>query len=95
MKVCDFRKELIKTCHIRPGDVVYAYNEQGEEQGLFLVCSAGELTRTLGSMGLYKADKPVFLVDVRTGIAKDLPHLSAKRIKLAKEAYICLQDLED
>ena len=90
MEIKDFR-ERQKVCHFRPGDCVRLFDNEGTEQGLFLVCSAGPLTKALGSSGLYKADSQVFLVDLKTGIAQSLPHLSSRLLEQAKDAHIMLQ----
>lgn len=90
MEILDFRDRQ-KVCHVCPGECVRLFSKDGEEQGLFLVCSAGELKSKLGSSGLYKADVPVFLVDLKTGVARDLPHLSSRLLEVVRDAKITLQ----
>ena len=90
MEIIDFR-ERQKACHVRPGQCVRLYSEDGIEQGLYLVCTTGKMRTDLGSSGLYKADFPVFLVDLQTGIARDMPHLSSRLLDVAKDAKITIQ----
>ena len=90
MEIIDFRDRQ-NTCHFRPGQCVRLFNESGEEQGIYLVCSVGELKAELGSSGLYKANVPVFLVNLNTGIAQSLPHLSSRFLEEAKDAKITIQ----
>jgi hypothetical protein len=92
MRINDFRDGKIKCCHARPGQAVRLYDNEGNCLGLFLVCSAGILERELGSSGLYKADKPVFLVDLKTGVARDFPHLSSRLIEVAEDASVTLSE---
>ena len=86
MKVEDLRQfERDKTCHLRPGDTVFIYGKDGcQIPGLYLVCSAGPIKAQLGSSGLYRADVPVFLVNLETGEARDLPHLSSRLTEKVK-----------
>lgn len=90
MEIIDFR-ERPKVCHFRPGMCVRLFNEDGGEEGLYLVYSVGKLGGKLGSSGLYKADVPVFLVDQQTGIARELPHLSSRLLEEAKDTKITIQ----
>lgn len=86
MKIEDMRQhDRDKTCHLRPGDCVFLYNNKGEQiPGLFIVCSAGKIGKELGSSGLYSADVPVFLVNLETGEACSLPHLSSRLTERVK-----------
>ena len=91
MEILDFR-ERKKVCHFRPGECVRLYNKDGEDQGLHMVCSVGKLTMKLDSSGLYKADVPIFLIDLKTGVARDLPHLSSRQLEAVPAAKIVLQE---
>lgn len=86
MKIEDMRQhDRDKTCHLRPGDCVFLYGKDGQQiPGLFIVCSAGKMKTELGSSGLYSADVPVFLVNLETGEARDLPHLSSRLTERVK-----------
>lgn len=86
MKIEDMRQhDRDKTCHLRPGDCVFLYGKDGQQiPGLFIVCSAGKMKTELGSCGLYGADVPVFLVNLETGEARDLPHLSSRLTERVK-----------
>ena len=86
MKIEDLRQhDREKTCHLRPGDCVFIYGRDGNQiPGVFLVCSAGTIKASLGSSGLYRADVPVFLVNLETGEARDLPHLSSRLTEKVK-----------
>jgi len=72
------KEKPIKLCHCRPGDTV----KLEDSEDVFLICifgpAAGVVGRQLGSMGLYNAEHPVFLVSLSTGEAIPMPHLSSQ-----------------
>lgn len=90
MQVDDRTIDLRKVCHTRPGDLVRIHAFDGVERGLFLVCSAGKISRELKSAGLYESDKPVFMVDIRSGVAEQLPHLSAHVAAVERNACVVI-----
>lgn len=85
-----FRKEPkpIKMCHARPGDIIQKLNSDLEPtDGLFVVGvfpAPNRAPRKLGGMGLYNEDQPLFLVNLETGEAGPLPHLSS-RVVIVKD----------
>lgn len=72
------KEKPIKLCHCRPGDTV----KLPDSEDVFLVCvfgpKGGLADRHLGSMGLYNAEHPLFLVSLSTGEATPMPHLSSQ-----------------
>lgn len=92
MLINDRRKNLQKFCHSRVGDVVEIFTDN-KSSGFFPVCSAGKLERELKSAGLYDADKPIFLVELSTGIAHPVPYLSSRCVTVVRQA--CLTIPED
>lgn len=96
MKIIDFRTNKTKVCHSRPGDCVRVFdNTTGADLGLFIICSAGKLEAQLSSSGLYKADKPIFMVSLSTGEALMLPHLSSKTIEIMRDVSVIINDTPD
>lgn len=84
---------LIKLCHARSGDVVRLRNlETGDiESDLLIVCVDGtsneRALRPGAPHGLYDEQRPLFLVDLATGKAQKMPHLS-KRIEIVRNVAV-------
>lgn len=93
MKIREDSAKIVKTCHVRPGDCIRLYDNNGEPIGTYIVASAAELKSELGSSGLYNANTQVFLVSLTNGLARPLPHLSA-RLCEKLHAEVCLYSLE-
>jgi hypothetical protein len=66
-----------KVCFARAGDVLELPEEPGELQ---LVCcfDMGKPYKPLASNGLYSNENPHFLVNLKTGMAQPMPHLSSR-----------------
>ena len=77
MKIELIENNLTKLCHARPGDVI----RTSPGGPLHLVCLY-DLSRPRlcdpKSNGLYSEENPVFAVNLETGLASPLPHLSSK-----------------
>ena len=63
-----------KICFAHPGDVLEI------DGSLFLVCryDIGKPNNQLTSNGLYSNENPHFLVDLESGQARPMPHLSTR-----------------
>lgn len=77
------RSDLPKLCHARPGDVVQLVDQAGEVQPPVYVVAVVDTTgarpmRAHMSHGLYDEVRPLFLVDVETGVTREMPHLSSR-----------------
>lgn len=77
------RAELPKLCHARPGELVRLPGDDGRPSGpLYLVCAAEvkgrRALRECMTHGLYDDERPLFLVDIETGAATPMPHLSSR-----------------
>lgn len=85
MKVVDTR--LPKLCFAKPGDVISIDNE------IFMVCvmniKAARAAPLLASNGLYSEERPLFLVNVASGVAVQMPHLSS-RVEILHDATIVI-----
>lgn len=81
MQVIDIR--LPKLCHAKPGDCVRLPDRDGNlTDELFMVCAfpvkGKRAARPLISHGLYDDERPLFLVSLETGLAREMPHLSSR-----------------
>lgn len=85
--------KLPKLCHARPGDAVRLVSaETGEPtDDLFIVSvdstSPGRPARQGMPHGLYDDQRPLFLVNLETGLAVRMPHLSS-RVEIVREARV-------
>lgn len=74
MKFVDTR--LPKLCHAKPGDIVRL------ENGLHMVCAfpvkGKRAARPMMMHGLYDDERPLFLVNMASGEAVVMPHLSTR-----------------
>ena len=75
-----------KVCFAKPGDVIELPDEPGT---LYLVCcyDLGQPRNPLASNGLYSDFNPHFLVELVTGQARKLPHLSS-RARIVRDVAI-------
>lgn len=92
MKILNCR--LPKLCHARPGDVVRIPSDEGigADQSHYLIAVAttakGKRAMREGmSHGLYDEQRPLFLVDLASGEARAMPHLSS-RVEIVKSAVL-------
>ncbi|MER1940483.1 hypothetical protein ABS755_07215 [Castellaniella sp. FW104-16D08] len=81
MKVINTK--LPKLCHARPGDVIRVTDDTGKPTDtLFLVAvfnAPGKRAMRDNMMqGLYDEERPLFMVNLETGEARPLPHLSSR-----------------
>lgn len=87
MKIIESTNGLSKTCHANFGDVI----RLPETRELFVVAFfAGKNCRTAkegASSGLYNEERPMFMVNLVTGEAKPLPHLSS-RVEILRRAAL-------
>lgn len=94
MKYVDNRPP--KLCHARPGDVIRMGDTtvsghptgEGESQ-LYLVCrhDVGKQKMREVSHGLYDESNPIFLVNLTTGEARPMPHLSS-RVEIVRDVQV-------
>lgn len=86
---------LPKLCIMKPGDVIEIHPNGGHscEPGIYLVCvfevKGKRAARPLMSHGLYDDERPMFLVNLRTGAAVPMPHLSS-RVEPIRDARIII-----
>lgn len=77
MKIIEGTKGLSKLCHAQPGDVIRI----PQFPSLYLVaCFAMKgckPARAGATNGLYSDERPLFMVDLASGEARELPHLSS------------------
>jgi len=90
------RTDLPKLCHANLGDLVQLCNEPGELQPEhYMVCafSAPNMRPARVNMmhGLYDDERPLFLVNVVTGEARKMVHLS-ERVKIIRDAEIVITE---
>lgn len=84
---------LPKLCHARPGDAVRLVDPNTGEptSDLFIVSVDGTHTgrpaRPNMLHGLYDDQRPLFLVNLSTGKAERMPHLSS-RVEIVRDARI-------
>lgn len=83
---------LPKLCHANPGDVIRIGDKDGIIQSdIYLVCAFNQegkrAARKTISNGLYDDERPLFMVNLITGEAKPLPHLSS-RVEIVKDIAI-------
>lgn len=89
MLIVDTR--LPKLCHARVGSVVSIQNEISLEPEFYLVCVVPKSRKVnnkpawRGGFGLYSEEKPLFLVNLQTGEALEMPHLSS-RVEILEKA---------
>lgn len=82
-----------KLCFAKPGACVQLFNSStGEiDNDLYIVCvfnqSGKRPAPALASNGLYSDERPLFLVNLCSGEAIPMPHLSS-RIQLIKDAHV-------
>jgi hypothetical protein len=88
------RTDLPKLCHARPGDVVQIVDTEGDvEPSLYLVCVFPVKGKRAGrgveliNHGLYDEERPLFLVDIETGISREMPHLS-NRVQIRRDVRV-------
>lgn len=77
-----------KVCFTSAGDVICLPDENGNPiDDPYLVCvfTLDKLLpkKILASNGLYSSEDSYFLVNLRTGLPKKMPHLSSRRVPLA------------
>lgn len=92
MKIITTR--LPKLCHARPGDVVRIPADEGigADPALYLVAVSTahkdkRAMRSNMSHGLYDEERPLFLVNVETGEARAMPHLSS-RVEIVRNVIV-------
>ncbi len=82
------QQRSVKLCHARPGDIVML---DPTSSTYYMVCKVDDnpenkrvvgTRKTLQSAGLYNEDSPLFLVNIKTGVARSMKHLSSR-------AFIC------
>lgn len=75
---------LPKLCHARPGDVIEVRPNSIDktEPGMYIVAVAEQKgarpMRSRMPHGLYDEERPLFLVNVQSGAAVAMPHLSSR-----------------
>lgn len=84
--------QLPKLCHARPGDVIRVpYEHGGEGSTLYLVSvfnTPGKRPLRSNAMnGLYDDERPLFMVNLSTGEARPLPHLSS-RVEIVRDIAV-------
>ena len=94
MKVASMPMDVIKLCHATVGSVVQLVSEMLMlDDGPFLVCAIPEKgkrgSRARMTQGLYDDERSLFLVSMKTGLLKDMPHLSS-RVIIFSEAEVQL-----
>ena len=74
-----------KVCHAKPGDIIQLLEDDGEPgKGLYMVCiywreGQKKSRKPLNGLnGLYNIEQPLFLVNIETGEAKNMIHLSER-----------------
>jgi hypothetical protein len=83
---------LPKLCHAQAGDVVRITDSCGELlPALYLVSVFNEKGKRAGRPGLlhglYDDERPFFLVDLATGVAQPMPHLSS-RVQIVRNVAV-------
>jgi hypothetical protein len=94
-----FINKVPKLCSVPVGSVVRLRDdlltEPKEEDPVYLVCAFNvpgrRPARELMTHGLYDEERPLFLVDLRTGTAIAMPNLSS-RVQVLKDASITLTE---
>lgn len=87
---------LTKLCHATPGDVVHLFDSNlVEDPAYYLVTAFNEpkkrpAPKHSGS-GLYTDERDIWLVDLETGLAKPMPHLSS-RCKIVRNASVVIDN---
>jgi len=82
-----------KLCHARPGDAVRLLDRETGNPlpELYIVCIFNQKgkrhMRPCRSEGLYDEQRPLFLVNLTTGEAAEMPHLSS-RVQIVRDARI-------
>lgn len=81
MKIIDSKS--IKLCHCNVGDVIQIIDENGQVQpGYYLITAlygkGKRPARPNMTHGLYDDQRYLFAVNLKTGEARELPHLSSK-----------------
>lgn len=85
-----------KLCHARPGDAIRLLDEDGNPtEQVFIVCVVNQKgkrhMRTNVPHGLYDEERPLFIVDLATGQATSMPHLSS-RVEILRNATVTIED---
>ena len=82
----------IKLCHVRPGECIrIPFNESELSVDLYLVCihDCGEKRARRGRPeGLFDEGNDLFLVNLRTGEAVKMPHLSSRVRRVPSAAIV-------
>lgn len=92
MKIAQFPAPTPKVCLFAPGDCLRLLNKDGTVgKKLFMVCrhtiDPKKRAPIGASNGLYSEENPLFLVNLESGEAHAMPHLSAKAVRV-DDAYI-------
>ena len=94
MKIQLTNPNLTKLCHARPGDV-FRIPSKGPGEQLFLLCrhdiGKPDLRKQHLSNGLYSEENPLFAVNLETGEASILPHLSSG-VEIVRNVALCTVD---
>lgn len=88
MKIQLTNPNLTKLGHVRPGDVI-RFPDVGS--ALYLVCRhdiGKPKAPKRASNGLYSEENPVFKVNLETGEASILPHLSSG-VEIVRNVAVC------
>lgn len=83
---------LPKTCFARAGEIICLVDEKGNViDDPFLVCvltlDSIAPKKIVASNGLYSAEEDYYLVNLRTGLPRKMPHLSS-RINILRDAFL-------
>jgi hypothetical protein len=77
--------KYVKMCWAKPGDVVRLIGADLQvDPAMYLVCAVGDgikgkrAARELASNGMYDDQRPLFLVNIETGILMNMTHLSGR-----------------
>lgn len=92
MKIAQFPASTPKVCLFSPGDCLRLINRDGTVgKKLFMVCRRTldpEKRAPIGaSNGPYSEENPLFLINLESGEAHPMPHLSSRAVRV-EDAYV-------